>query len=101
MVAQLPIGTRIRFIKTLEEGPTDEHPGRTYAVEGGLGTITGHGTKEGYWVKWDGWTSAAFGASDTEFRPLTAEELEKEAQVKAAIEASKDLYEINEHFTRI
>jgi hypothetical protein len=64
----LPIGTRIKFIKTLESGPDEFSPGNLYAVKGDGGTVTGHGTREGYWVKWDKWPKAAFGAElGTEF----------------------------------
>ena len=51
----LPVGTRIRFTKTLESGPDDYSPGNLYAKAGDFGTITGHGCVEGYWVKWDRW----------------------------------------------
>lgn len=64
----LPIGTRIQFLKTLECGPDDYSPGNLYAVKGEFGTITGHGTREGYWAKWDGWPHAPFGLSPDEFR---------------------------------
>lgn len=60
--AEIPVGTRIRFLKTLEEGPNEDHPGRTYAVKGDYGMITGHGCSEGFMVKWDGWLTADFGA---------------------------------------
>lgn len=63
----IPIGTRIQFVKTLDSGPDDYSPGDLYAVKGDLGRITGHGTREGYWVTWDEWP-AAFGASDEEFK---------------------------------
>jgi len=65
MVAH-PAGTRIRFTKTLEEGPDDHSPSKLFAVKGELGTIVGHGTKEGYWVTWDRWPNK-FGCSDQEF----------------------------------
>jgi len=62
----LPIGTRIRFTKTLESGPDEYSPGNLYARAGEFGEITGHGTQEGYWVKWDAWPNP-FGASADEF----------------------------------
>jgi hypothetical protein len=63
----LAVGTRIRFIKTLYGAPTGETPAFVYAEKGDGGVITGHGTPEGYWVKWDKWPHA-FGASHgTEF----------------------------------
>lgn len=58
----LPVGTRIKFLRTLEEGPDEESPGRLYAEAGQGGVVTGHGCKEGHWVKWDRWPHAAFGA---------------------------------------
>lgn len=65
----LPVGTRVQFIETLESGPDIDgfSPGNLYATKGQFGHITGHGTKEGYWVTADGW-DAPFGASHgTEF----------------------------------
>lgn len=62
----LPVGTRIRFIKHLTEPACGDHPAREFARIGDLGEITGHDTKEGYWVKRDVWPSP-FGASPDEF----------------------------------
>lgn len=59
-------GTRIRFLRTLEDGPNEDRPGYVYARRGELGKVTGHGTPEGYWVKTDSWPNA-FGASADEF----------------------------------
>jgi hypothetical protein len=59
---KFPIGTRIRFLKTLTCPPTSEHPGFHYATKGDSGHVTGHDCREGHWVKWEGWTHAAFGA---------------------------------------
>lgn len=69
--ALLPIGTRIRFIKELSCGPCEDHPAFLYAPNNGFGEITGHNTREGYWVRWDGWPEP-FGAGDEEFEPLSA-----------------------------
>lgn len=49
----LPVGTRIRFLKTLESGPDEFSPGNLYAEKGDMGVVTGHGCSEGHWVKWD------------------------------------------------
>lgn len=65
----LPIGTRIRFTKTLTSQADEFSPGNLYAKKGDGGEITGHGTQEGYWVKWDHWPHA-FGASRDEFEPV-------------------------------
>ena len=62
----LPVGTQIRFTQTLEEPASGEHPHLIYAERGELGEITGHGTREGYWVKTDSWPNA-FGAARDEF----------------------------------
>ncbi len=67
----LPVGTRIQFTQTLREGPSEDHPALLYASYGELGEITGHGTKEGYWVKADHWPHP-FGASRNEFKPVAA-----------------------------
>lgn len=60
----LPIGTRVRFLKTLDEGPCDEHPGRLYARAGEFGTVVqgDFPCAEGHWVLWDGWKKSPFGA---------------------------------------
>lgn len=63
----LPVGTRIVFTKTLTSEATGDHPALLYAEVGQTGEITGHGTKEGYWVKTDDWPNP-FGASDNEFK---------------------------------
>lgn len=62
----LPVGTRIRFTKTLTEPANEDHPDIVFAKAGDFGVITGHGTKEGYWAKWEHWPHA-FGVSDGEF----------------------------------
>lgn len=62
----LPVGTRIRFTKTLDAAANSDQPARLYAKVGDLGEILGHGTREGYWVKVDWWPEA-FGASGDEF----------------------------------
>ena len=67
-----PVGTRIRFVKTLASGPDEFSPGNLYTRKGDLGEVTGHGTREGYWVKTDNWPHA-FGASDSEFEVINQE----------------------------
>jgi hypothetical protein len=63
----LPIGTRIRFIKSLYGHATGDSPACVYAKKGELGVVTGHGTPEGHWVKTDNWPHS-FGAEyGTEF----------------------------------
>ena len=62
----LPVGTRIRFTKRLDAPANEDHPAIVFAERGELGTITGLGTPEGYWVKTDSWP-AKFGASSEEF----------------------------------
>ena len=62
----VPVGTRIRFTRDLECGPTGDHPAFIYARKGDLGRITGHGTREGYWATWDRWPTP-FGLSPDEF----------------------------------
>ena len=65
------IGTRIKFIKTLEASATGDHPDIIYARKDEEGEITGHDAKEGYMVKMDSW-DASFGAIlGEEFIPLT------------------------------
>lgn len=68
-VGTLPIGTRIKFRKTLTEPACGDHPALRYASEGETGEITGYGTPEGYWVKTDNWPNA-FGAAPWEFDVL-------------------------------
>lgn len=59
---ELPVGTRIKFIKSLYGHFAGEYPDCVYAEKGDLGIVTGHGCIEGHWVKWDKWMSASFGA---------------------------------------
>lgn len=67
MTKILPVGTRIKFLKDLTEDACGDHPMFIYAEKGELGEVTGHGTKEGYWVKRDIWDTP-FGAEyGTEF----------------------------------
>lgn len=64
---RLPVGTRIRFVKSIYGGPTSDNPAIQYAAKDDGGVVTGHGTAEGHWVKWDRWPHA-FGAEyGTEF----------------------------------
>jgi hypothetical protein len=65
----LPVGTRIVFTKDLFGDADEDSPACVYARKGEGGVITGHGCPEGYWVKRDKWPSAAFGASEDEFKP--------------------------------
>lgn len=67
----LAVGTRIRFIKMLDDGPNEERPAVVYAEMGETGEITGHGTPEGYWVKTDR-CPHSFGASIDEIEEITA-----------------------------
>lgn len=60
------IGSRIRFTELLSAPANDYRPACIYAHKGELGTIVGHGTSEGYWVRADG-CSSEFGASESEF----------------------------------
>ena len=63
----LPIGTKIKFTKDLiEHGIGRNHRTIIYARTNDLGVITGHGTKEGYWVQSNLYPSD-FGASRDEF----------------------------------
>ncbi len=59
---KLPIGTRIRFLKELYQGPTGDTPAFVFAKPGTFGTVVGHDCKEGHRVLWEKWPSAAFGA---------------------------------------
>lgn len=60
---QLPVGTRIKFVKELSSGPDEYSAGNLYAKKDSLGVVTGHSKFEGHWVLWDEWKSASFGAS--------------------------------------
>ena len=68
--AKLDVGTRIRFVKTLDEGPDDYAPSRLFATKGDLGEITGHSACECYLVKTDQW-DALFNALRDEFEVVT------------------------------
>ena len=49
------LGTRIKFTKSLYGGATSESPACVYAEKDDGGVVTGHGCREGHWVKWDKW----------------------------------------------
>lgn len=67
-------GDRIRFLKTLTQGPTDETPPFLFARRGELGTIESVGDcREGYKVFWDGWSHASFGCDHSEFELVETE----------------------------
>jgi hypothetical protein len=68
----IAVGTRIRFTKTLTEPASGDHPALLYAKAGQTGEITGHGCREGYWVKTDDWPNP-FGAAPDEFEVLSPE----------------------------
>lgn len=51
----LPIGTRIKFIKSLYGKATGERPACVFAEKDTFGTVTGHNCSEGHWVKWEHW----------------------------------------------
>ena len=70
----LNVGTRIRFTQDLEGSATEDRPACLYARKGELGTITGHGCSEGYWVKTDSWPHA-FGCAPEEFEVVPATRL--------------------------
>lgn len=63
-------GTRIRFLKTLDEGPDDYAPGRHFCSKGELGTIKVHHEE---WQRFefsvyaDSWKKASFFANRDEF----------------------------------
>ncbi len=63
----LPVGTRIQFLETLYGPATSESPACVYAYRGDKGVVTGHGAKEGHWVKWDKWPHAFGSVYGTEF----------------------------------
>ena len=70
MIEPLPVGTRIVFNQTIEFPADDCRPCTLVAQKGTVGSITGHGTKEGYWVQTD-WAQEPFGASADEFDVVT------------------------------
>ena len=60
-LVRLPVGTRIRFTRTLEMGPTEDSPACLFANKDEKGEVTGHGCWEGHYVKRDAWPTP-FGA---------------------------------------
>lgn len=66
--AGLGVGSRIRFVRTLTQPPSGDHPTLLYAYAGEMGTIVGHDCMEGYQVKTDNWHQW-FGAHRDEFEP--------------------------------
>lgn len=82
----LPTGTRIRFTKELTDSACEDHPNLLYARAGELGEITGHGCREGYWVKTDNWPTP-FGAAPHEFEVMTPDE--PESRLSRAVKAAR------------
>lgn len=70
-LVMLPVGTRIRFLRTLAEAPTGDHPALLYAEKGEGGEVTGHGCTEGHWVKTDKWKSPFGAVLNVEFEDAT------------------------------
>lgn len=69
---RLPVGTRIRFTKTLECGPTGDHPAFLYARKGEYGAVTGHSDVKGlHRVTWDGWPTPFTATFGEEFEEVT------------------------------
>lgn len=63
-------GDRIRFLRRLDCGPTEDHPAFVYANKGETGEIVEvGGCAEGFLVKTDSWPHA-FGAEASEFEVL-------------------------------
>ena len=52
---KVPVGTRIKFVKTLTEQASGDHPKLIYAEAGDLGYVVGYNDFEGYMVSWDKW----------------------------------------------
>ncbi len=65
----IPVGTRIKFTKTMRRAACEDAPEQVFAYVGEHGAIVGHGTKEGYWAVTDAWPNE-FGVSDEEFDVL-------------------------------
>lgn len=63
----VPIGTRIKFVKTLTCGATEDHPPFLYAWEGDEGVVVSHDCYEGHMVKWDHWNEPFGSVIDEEF----------------------------------
>lgn len=66
---KLPVGTRIKFLQTLEQGPTEETPAFLFANKGDGGEIVsqqGFGPWD-YSVKWDLWPTSFHAKYGTEF----------------------------------
>lgn len=63
---RLPVGTPIRFVKTLEDS---FEFGRQWCKEGQTGTVLGFDCKEGYMVQTDA-EKKPFGATRHEFEPI-------------------------------
>ena len=64
---KLPVGTRIRFIRTLDAPADDHSPSTLFAEKGELGTVTGHSCFEGHMIKTDKWPNSFGAVIDDEF----------------------------------
>jgi hypothetical protein len=71
---KLPVGTRIRFLRELSQGPTESTPPFLFAPKDGLGTVCKdkYGCWEGHMVTWDGCRHAFGAVLGTDFEPVRA-----------------------------
>ena len=69
-INQIKVGSRIKFLRDLWQGPTEEMPACEFANKGEEGEIVRIGTCwEGYMVKRDSWP-APFGCESKDFEVL-------------------------------
>lgn len=68
----LEVGTKIRFLRTLDAPANEDHPAIEYAYCNETGEIVEvGGCKEGFWVKTDNWPHK-FGCESKDFEALKA-----------------------------
>jgi len=73
-VGRHPVGTRIRFLKTMWVPGPDNDPDIIFAEKAELGRITGHNLTEGYWVTADAHGILPFGASPADFEVVIVDQ---------------------------
>ena len=75
MAEKLPVGTRVRFLREVSQGPTEEAPPLLFAPKDGLGTVSEdkYGCWEGHMVRWDGWPHALGARLGVDFEALPAD----------------------------
>jgi len=68
--SRIRVGTRIKFLKALEEGNTEESPACIFAEKGDTGKIVSYTRMDTYLVAWDKWPNPFYAKSGSDFEVI-------------------------------